>query len=145
MNALLAVVLSSWAAAAPAAPQAQPAAPAATVADLSAEVKKIEDCVDTYDYFREDLKKKEDQLDKEFKGQVPSAFNDLFKLKRGRISKQQLACAAMISASDAPFQSAESALRSLDSTTKEYESRRKTIGDLRGRLNAAIKRFASQR
>ena len=143
MNALIVLLLSSWTAAAPApapAPAADPAALDRAVAD---EVKSLEGCVDDLEYFRGDLDKKTKELSKEFKGRIPSPFNALFALKRGRIAKQQAACAALVKGSDAPVQAAEASIRTMNSESREYRERRKNLDDLRSRLNAAIRRFGA--
>ncbi len=144
MNPLLVLLLSSWTAAAPApAPAAAPADPAKLDQAVAEEVKGLEDCVDTLEYFRDDLDKKKKELDKEFKGRIPSPFNALFELKRGRIAKQQAACSALVKDSDAPVQAAQASLRGMDADSKEYKARRKALDALRGRLNAAIRRFGA--
>lgn len=147
----LAVSLAAHAAGAPApAPEPAPApAPAATLPktpdelDRAAEdrIKAVEDCVDTLDYFREDLKTKKASLEKEFKGEIPPAFSNLLNLKANRISKQQLACSKVVSGADQPLEASLASARTMDGSSSAYASRRKKLDALRERLNKALKRF----
>lgn len=133
-------------AALPAAAFAADAAPAAAdpIAAAQASVAELESCFDDLDYYRADLKKKDAELAKEFKGKVPSAFVFLMNLKRGRVSRQQEACAVLIKRGEAPFAPAEERLKTLDSSKDEYKKGRKSLDELRARLNKALKRFATE-
>lgn len=136
----------------PAAADAAPIPSQAATPTLSAEeldkaseerVKSVEECVDTLGYFREDLKSKKADLDKEFKGKVPSSFSNLLNLKANRISKQQAACSKLISGADQPIDASMAGLRTMDSNSSAYTARRKKLTALRERLNKALKSFAA--
>jgi hypothetical protein len=157
MITFLAVALAAHAAAAdaPAAPptDAPPAATAPAAAPISIKtpdeqdraaeerIKGVEDCVDTLDYFRQDLKAKKDALNKEFKNDIPSSFSNLLNLKANRISKQQLACSKLVSGADQPLDAALLNARTMDGASAAYAARKKKLDALRERLNKALKRF----
>lgn len=151
---LLAVALNAAAAPAPAAKPAEAAAPAAQPAPSTlspkemveaaqARVKSVEECVDNLTYFRMDEKKKKAELDKEFKGKVPSSFSNLLNLKANRVAKQQAACAKEVTGADKPIDAAMGSLKTMDAGSSEYASSRKTLLALRDRLNAALKTFST--
>jgi len=132
-------------AAASAAPLAsQSAAPSRSPEELDRaseqKVKEFEECVDTLVYFRTDLKTKKAELDKEFKGKVPSSFANLLNLKANRISKQQVACSTL---TNAPIDASMASARTMDSGSPAYAARIKKLNALRERLNKALKTFAA--
>lgn len=121
------------------------AAPKAVAPEVAAEaaVKELEVCLDNLQYFNADLKKKENELDKEFKGKVPTAFVFLMNMKRGRVTRQQEECSKMIKLGDAPLAPAEMELRGLVGGSADYNKKRKTLDELRTRLNKTIRAFPS--
>ncbi|MEQ1918940.1 MAG: hypothetical protein ABL955_07045 [Elusimicrobiota bacterium] len=143
MNALLLVAGLLCAAPASAFAEEPAAAPKAVAPEAAAEaaVKELEVCLDNLQYFNGDLKKKEAELDKEFKGKVPSAFVFLMNMKRGRVTRQQEECAKMIKLGDAPLAPAEAELRSLVGGSADYNKKRKNLDELRNRLNKTLRAF----
>lgn len=126
-------------------PAPTPVAPPALSPDAAAEfaVKELEVCVDSLDYFSNDLKKKDAELDKEFKGKVPSAFVFLMNMKRGRVTRQQEECARIVKRGDKPLAAVETEIKSIAADTADYKKSRKRLDDLRGRLNKSMKRYAA--
>lgn len=122
----------------------QSAAPSQSAEELDRaseqKVKEFEECVDTLGYFRADLNGKKAELDKEFKGKVPSSFANLLNLKANRIAKQQLACSKL---ANAPIDASMASARTMDSGSPAYAARIKTLNALRERLNKALKTFAA--
>jgi len=108
-------------------------------------VKRAEDCVDTLEYFRADLKTKKAALDKEFKGQIPDAFTPLLNMKAGRIEKLNGACARLLNGKEHPIDDAMESIRSMDASSPAYLARRKKLDELRERFNKAMKRFVDSR
>lgn len=139
MSALLAVLLAVNASA-----QTPPAAPAQD-SGPEATVKQLEACVDDFQYFHEDYKKKEAALAKEFDGNIPESFGFLLNMKRGRASRQHEICSRLVKNSEEPLSRAENDIRLLDADKAEYKNRRKELDGLRTRLNATIRRFGSLR
>ena len=120
-----------------------PDAKAAGSVSAEASVKEFESCIDDLEYFTGDLKKKETELDKEFKGKVPSAFSTLLGRKRARVSRQQEACGKLAKRGDEPLKAAEAELKLITDDPGAYAKRRKSLDDLRGRLNKAFKRLSA--
>lgn len=148
MNApLLAALLCAFSLNAAAATNQTPAPvePAALSPDAAAEsaVKDLEACVDFLDYYSKDLKKKEAELDKEFKDKVPSAYESLLKMKRGRVTRQYKECALIVKRGDKPLAASETELKKIFAGTADYTKSRTLLDELRGRLNKATKRFGA--
>lgn len=129
---------------APAAPAPAPTTKPAEELDAAAEarIKSVEDCVDTLEYFRDDLKNKKAALEKEFKGQIPTSFANLINLKTNRVAKQQQACVKVIGGADQPIDASMASARMMDGSSAAYAARRKKLDGLRERLNKAQKRFS---
>lgn len=117
----------------------------AVTPDAAAEsaVKDLETCVDFLEYYSKDLKKKEAELDKEFKDKIPSAYASLLKMKRGRVTRQYKECARIVKRGDKPLAAAETEIKKLSGDTAEYKESRSRLDALRGRLNKATKRFGA--
>lgn len=126
-------------------PAPTPVPPPAVSPDAAAEsaIKELEVCLDSLDYYANDLKKKDAELDKEFKGKVPSAFVFLMNMKRGRVTRQQEECARIVRRGDKPLAPAEAEIKNLSADTADYKKSRKRLDDLRGRLNKSMKRFSA--
>jgi hypothetical protein len=124
-------------------PDAKAPAKADSMTTAEASVKELETCIDDLEYFIGDLKKKEAELDKEFKGKVPSAFTTLMNRKRSRVSRQQDACGKLSKRGDEPLKEAEAELRAVNGGSPEYKKKRKALDDLRGRLNKSFKRLSA--
>ena len=122
-----------------------PAAPKAVAPEAAAEaaVKDIEGCLDNLLYFRNDLQKKETELDKEFKGKVPLAFVFLMNMKRGRVTRQQEECGKMIKLGDAPLAPVEKELNALEGGSDAYAKKRAKLDGLRTRINKTFRTFSN--
>lgn len=106
-------------------------------------IKELEVCLDSLEYFTNDLKKKDAELDKEFKGKVPSAFVFLMNMKRGRVSRQHEECSKIVKRGDKPLLAVEADIKSLAADGAEYKKTRKRLDDLRGRMNKSLRRFSA--
>lgn len=112
-------------------------------AAAEAAVKDLETCVDFLDYYSKDLKKKEAEVEKEFKDKIPTAYASLLKMKRGRVTRQYKECARIVKRGDKPLAGAEAEIKKLSAETDDYKKSRTRLDELRGRLNKSTQRFAA--
>lgn len=96
------------------------------IGETMAALAEAEQCVETENSLKGDLAKKKAQLNAEFKGKIPVAFNDLLWAKTQRINKQHAACALQYESVGKLFAALDTAFGTIEPKSLNVSKQRAT-------------------